>query len=162
MGASNNNNVHRHCQSQHSTMAKNAIISNASCDNNQHHHHHGSNNNSHTLTQRPEKKKNLMPPSSKTVVGRALGSELHVNENIQRSLKQSYDHAAAGLGCALTDTPISTAPSSPQMYVSCFFCPLLSIYILLILLILAVTCCPGVQYPFFTCSMLVPCYGYFI
>jgi 6-phosphofructo-2-kinase len=48
----------------------------------------------------------------KTVVGRALGNEL--SSDAHRPSQGSKD----GVGCALTDTPISTAPPSPQMYVS--------------------------------------------
>lgn len=53
-----------------------------------------------------------MPP--KTVVGRALGNELHPDAHKPLSAQPSRD----GVGFALTDTPISTAPSSPQMYVA--------------------------------------------
>ncbi|KAL2863555.1 6-phosphofructo-2-kinase PFK26 [Aspergillus lucknowensis] len=49
----------------------------------------------------------LMPPL-KTVAGRALGNDLH--SDAHRKLQASRD----GVGFALTDTPISTAPSSPQ------------------------------------------------
>ncbi|KAL3477970.1 6-phosphofructo-2-kinase 1 [Aspergillus californicus] len=49
----------------------------------------------------------LMPPP-KTVAGRALGNELH-----SEARKQSLA-SRDGVGFALTDTPISTAPSSPQ------------------------------------------------
>ncbi|PKY02445.1 bifunctional 6-phosphofructo-2-kinase/fructose-2,6-bisphosphate 2-phosphatase [Aspergillus campestris IBT 28561] len=52
----------------------------------------------------------LMPPS-KTVAGRALGNELH-----SESLKPPS--ANEGVGIALTDTPVSTAPSSPQINAS--------------------------------------------
>ncbi|BAE61073.1 unnamed protein product [Aspergillus oryzae RIB40] len=50
---------------------------------------------------------NLMPPA-KTLVGRALGNDLH--SDAHRGSQASKD----GVGFALTDTPISTAPSSPQ------------------------------------------------
>lgn len=49
-------------------------------------------------------------PPSKTVVGRALGSELNEVKKSTARLP-SKD----GVGIALTDTPLSTAPSSPQM-----------------------------------------------
>ncbi|KAJ5105192.1 hypothetical protein NUU61_002539 [Penicillium alfredii] len=52
------------------------------------------------------KEGSLMPPP-KTVVGRALGNDLH-------SDKSSQLHKG-GVGAALTDTPISTAPPSPQI-----------------------------------------------
>lgn len=48
----------------------------------------------------------------KTVVGRALGNDL--SSDAHRPSQGSKD----GVGSALTDTPISTAPPSPQMYVS--------------------------------------------
>ncbi|KAK1145442.1 6-phosphofructo-2-kinase [Aspergillus melleus] len=51
----------------------------------------------------------LMPPA-KTLVGRALGNELHADAH--RGSHASKD----GVGCALSDTPISTAPSSPQFH----------------------------------------------
>lgn len=57
----------------------------------------------------------LMP--HKTVVGRALGNDLH--SEAHRSSQLSKD----GVGFALSDTPISTAPPSPQMYVSRLFIP---------------------------------------
>lgn len=139
---------HRNCQSQHSKMAKSAIISNASCDpndnininSNSNQHLHNSDD-SDTSTQNTKKKKTLMPPSSKTVVGRALGSELYRDENISKSLKQSSSSSSSdhGVGSALTDTPIPTAPGSPQMYVFPFF---FSIY----KCILAVTCALGILF----------------
>ncbi|KAH2135829.1 hypothetical protein KXV72_008874 [Aspergillus fumigatus] len=49
----------------------------------------------------------LMPP--KTLVGRALGNELH--SDAHKGSRASKD----GVGFALTDTPISTAPPSPQI-----------------------------------------------
>ncbi|KAF7170925.1 hypothetical protein CNMCM5623_003377 [Aspergillus felis] len=49
----------------------------------------------------------LMPP--KTLVGRALGNELH--SDAHKGSHVSKD----GVGFALTDTPISTAPPSPQI-----------------------------------------------
>ncbi|KAL1971682.1 hypothetical protein VTN31DRAFT_2303 [Thermomyces dupontii] len=49
-------------------------------------------------------------PPSKTVVGRALGSELNEVKKSTARLP-SKD----GVGIALTDTPLSTAPSSPQI-----------------------------------------------
>lgn len=48
-----------------------------------------------------------MPPP-KTVAGRALGNDLHSDSH--KKSQASRD----GVGFALTDTPISTAPSSPQ------------------------------------------------
>jgi 6-phosphofructo-2-kinase len=49
----------------------------------------------------------LMPPP-KTVVNRALGNDLH-------SDVKSSQPPKGGVGTALTDTPVSTAPPSPQM-----------------------------------------------
>lgn len=132
-------NESRNRQSQHSRMAKSAIMSNASHDSDNLLHKKNNNFLSNNPPQKSQQqnqnqKKSLMHPSSKTVVGRALGSELHQNENIHRSLKQSSD----GVGTALTDTPVSTAPSSPQMYV---YPPYLyRLYLPFMLIILAVTC----------------------
>ncbi|PYH42610.1 6-phosphofructo-2-kinase PFK26 [Aspergillus saccharolyticus JOP 1030-1] len=50
----------------------------------------------------------LMPPP-KSLVGRALGNELH-SSDAHKGSQASKD----GVGFALTDTPVSTAPSSPQ------------------------------------------------
>lgn len=145
---------HRNCQSQHSKMAKSAIISNASCDpndnininSNSNQHLHNSDD-SDTSTQNTKKKKTLMPPSSKTVVGRALGSELYRDENISKSLKQSSSSSSSdhGVGSALTDTPISTAPGSPQMYVFSFFF-FLFLFLFINKCILAVTCALGILF----------------
>ncbi|OOF89939.1 hypothetical protein ASPCADRAFT_212373 [Aspergillus carbonarius ITEM 5010] len=55
----------------------------------------------------PGKEANLMPPP-KSLVGRALGNELH--SDAHRGSQAPKD----GVGFALTDTPVSTAPSSPQ------------------------------------------------
>lgn len=50
----------------------------------------------------------MMSPA-KTVVGRALGNDLHSDvHKISQAPK-------GGVGTVLTDTPISTAPPSPQM-----------------------------------------------
>ncbi|KAF3394149.1 hypothetical protein F1880_005522 [Penicillium rolfsii] len=50
----------------------------------------------------------LMPPP-KTVVGRALGNDLHSDAH------KTSQPPKGGVGTALTDTPISTAPPSPQI-----------------------------------------------
>ncbi|PYH89743.1 6-phosphofructo-2-kinase 1 [Aspergillus ellipticus CBS 707.79] len=50
----------------------------------------------------------LMPPP-KTMVGRALGNELH--SDAHKGSQAPKD----GVGFALTDTPVSTAPSSPHL-----------------------------------------------
>lgn len=49
-----------------------------------------------------------MPPP-KTVVNRALGNDLHSDSH------KSSQPPKGGVGTALTDTPVSTAPPSPQM-----------------------------------------------
>ncbi|CAG8175229.1 unnamed protein product [Penicillium salamii] len=49
----------------------------------------------------------LMPP--KTVVNRALGNDLHSDSH------KSSQPPKGGVGTALTDTPVSTAPPSPQI-----------------------------------------------
>lgn len=60
----------------------------------------------------PGKEGSLMPPpASKTVVGRALGNDLHSDGHFHKSLQAPQ----GGVGTVLTDTPISTAPPSPQM-----------------------------------------------
>lgn len=69
----------------------------------------------------------LMPPA-KTLVGRALGNDLH--SDAHRGSQASKD----GVGFALTDTPVSTAPSSPQLYVPFhFFVRSLVVYYCLVL-----------------------------
>ncbi|KAJ5169053.1 6-phosphofructo-2-kinase 1 [Penicillium canariense] len=50
----------------------------------------------------------LMPPP-KSVVGRALGNDLHSDAH------KTSQAPKGGVGSALTDTPISTAPPSPQI-----------------------------------------------
>ncbi|KAI9924541.1 hypothetical protein AWENTII_009626 [Aspergillus wentii] len=59
----------------------------------------------------PGKDASLKPPP-KTVVGRALGNDLH--SDAHKGSQVSKD----GVGFALTDTPISTAPPSPQISAS--------------------------------------------
>ncbi|QKX64294.1 uncharacterized protein TRUGW13939_11468 [Talaromyces rugulosus] len=55
----------------------------------------------------------------KTVVGRALGSELHPEANSSSkpavSVLSQRRPSKDGVGMALSDTPLSTAPSSPQI-----------------------------------------------
>lgn len=53
------------------------------------------------------------PP--KTVIGRALGNELHTEAHKPVQLTSQRRLSKDGVGMALSDTPISTAPSSPQM-----------------------------------------------
>jgi len=94
--------------SQHSDIARSAIMSCASPPEPPREHHLAPPNG----IPNGGKDANLMPP--KTVVGRALGNELHPDAHKPLSAQPSRD----GVGFALTDTPISTAPSSPQMYVA--------------------------------------------
>lgn len=94
--------------SQHSDIARSAIMSCASPFEPPREHHLAPPNG----IPNGGKDANLMPP--KTVVGRALGNELHPDAHKPLSAQPSRD----GVGFALTDTPISTAPSSPQMYVA--------------------------------------------
>ncbi|KAJ5136922.1 hypothetical protein N7448_005476 [Penicillium atrosanguineum] len=56
----------------------------------------------------PTKDGALMPPP-KSVVGRALGNDLHSD------VHKTSQAPKGGVGTALTDTPISTAPPSPQI-----------------------------------------------
>ncbi|WEW61798.1 6-phosphofructo-2-kinase [Emydomyces testavorans] len=67
-----------------------------------------SNSNSNTLQHSDQEDPHHLMPLPKTVVGRALGSECHSGgpQNIGTH---------AGVGHTLTDTPISTAPPSPQI-----------------------------------------------
>ncbi|KAJ5216423.1 uncharacterized protein N7498_002830 [Penicillium cinerascens] len=56
----------------------------------------------------PARDGTLMPPP-KTVVSRALGNDLHSDAH------KTSQAPKGGVGTALTDTPISTAPPSPQI-----------------------------------------------
>lgn len=53
------------------------------------------------------------PP--KTVIGRALGNELQADAHKPAQLTSQRRLSKDGVGMALSDTPISTAPSSPQI-----------------------------------------------
>ncbi|RAO70512.1 uncharacterized protein BHQ10_006524 [Talaromyces amestolkiae] len=53
------------------------------------------------------------PP--KTVIGRALGNELHTEAHKPVQLTSQRRLSKDGVGMALSDTPTSTAPSSPQI-----------------------------------------------
>ncbi|KAL4911989.1 6-phosphofructo-2-kinase-domain-containing protein [Aspergillus aurantiobrunneus] len=90
---------------QHTDIARSAIMTCASSPD----HRHSAKMNGATSNgkPKPEKDATLMPPT-KTVAGRALGNDLHSDSH--RKSQASRD----GVGFALTDTPISTAPSSPQ------------------------------------------------
>ncbi|KAK2735295.1 hypothetical protein FQN57_001190 [Myotisia sp. PD_48] len=73
---------------------------------------------------------NLTPPPSKTVVGRALGNELPSERprgtlnntalNPQPTHASHGSSLTAGFGKALADTPVSTAPPSPQITPRCY------------------------------------------
>ena len=54
-------------------------------------------------------KESALLSAPKTVVGRALGNDLHSDVHKPSQVPKG------GVGTALTDTPISTAPPSPQM-----------------------------------------------
>lgn len=69
----------------------------------------GNSNNDNVNNNTAGRDTTLMPPP-KTVIGRALGSNGH-------SEVHKAPSTTNGVGKALTDTPISTAPPSPQMYV---------------------------------------------
>ncbi|KAH8704230.1 6-phosphofructo-2-kinase 1 [Talaromyces proteolyticus] len=57
-----------------------------------------------------------LSPSPATVIGRALGNELHPDAHKPASPSTSQRRPSKdGVGMALSDTPLSTAPSSPQI-----------------------------------------------
>jgi hypothetical protein len=92
-------------QSQLSDMAKNAIMSSASSS-------ASSEDGPSELHDIPHKPLTPMGPP-KTVVSRNLGHQIHKDGKPAPS--QHYLTPTNGIGHALNDTPISTAPSSPQM-----------------------------------------------
>ncbi|KKK15503.1 hypothetical protein P175DRAFT_0438375 [Aspergillus ochraceoroseus IBT 24754] len=104
---------------QHTDIARSAIMSCASSPDLSRHTHHNINNTRakpNGVTSNgiygnykpgPGKDASLMPPP-RSVAGRALGNDLH--SDVHRGSQASKD----GVGFALTDTPVSTAPSSPQ------------------------------------------------
>ncbi|RDH39004.1 6-phosphofructo-2-kinase-domain-containing protein [Aspergillus welwitschiae] len=91
--------------SQHTDIARSAIMTCASAPDHQRTSAPGKPNGPipHSGT---GKDANLMPPP-KSLVGRALGNELHSDSHKGSQVPKD------GVGFALTDTPISTAPSSP-------------------------------------------------
>lgn len=95
---------------QHSNIARSAIMSNATNPSPSHDTASATSNGIPPTGQpRPDGAHDSSPMApSKTVAGRALGNELH-SENLKPPA------ANEGVGIALTDTPVSTAPSSPQM-----------------------------------------------
>lgn len=90
-------------QSQHSTVAKSAIMSGATFANGD--------------TCQPTKvqigPKDLLQPPPKSIAGRLL--EADGRKSADRGGVTASQRG--GVGSALTDTPLSTAPSSPRMYV---------------------------------------------
>ncbi|KAL4952858.1 bifunctional 6-phosphofructo-2-kinase/fructose-2,6-bisphosphate 2-phosphatase [Aspergillus filifer] len=88
---------------QHTDIARSAIMTCASSP--EHRSNSAKMNGTSSSGGKPKQDANLMPPP-KTVAGRALGNELHSEKKSQASKD--------GVGFALTDTPVSTAPSSPQ------------------------------------------------
>ncbi|PKX94557.1 6-phosphofructo-2-kinase PFK26 [Aspergillus novofumigatus IBT 16806] len=93
---------------QHSDIARSAIMTSASSPEYQRNGVTSNRNNpAGSNKNRTGKDASLMPP--KTLVGRALGNELH--SDAHKGSRASKD----GVGFALTDTPISTAPPSPQI-----------------------------------------------
>jgi 6-phosphofructo-2-kinase len=99
---------------QHSTIARSAIMTSATSPDltslgDQRIMNQRSNDiSSHGASLGSGKEGALMPPP-KTVVGRALGNDLHSDAH------RTSQPPKGGVGTALTDTPISTAPPSPQM-----------------------------------------------
>ncbi|PYI04237.1 bifunctional 6-phosphofructo-2-kinase/fructose-2,6-bisphosphate 2-phosphatase [Aspergillus sclerotiicarbonarius CBS 121057] len=91
--------------SQHTDIARSAIMTCASIP--EHQRGASGKTNGAVSHSGPGKDANLMPPP-KTLVGRALGNELH--SDAHKGSQAPKD----GVGFALTDTPVSTAPSSPQ------------------------------------------------
>ncbi|KAE8146144.1 6-phosphofructo-2-kinase 1 [Aspergillus avenaceus] len=95
--------------SQHTNIARSAIMSSAATPESSQKHKAEGPDGVSSGNSKPNvgKDANLMPPA-KTLVGRALGNDLH--SDAHRGSQTSKD----GVGFALTDTPVSTAPSSPQ------------------------------------------------
>ncbi|PYH77117.1 6-phosphofructo-2-kinase 1 [Aspergillus uvarum CBS 121591] len=91
--------------SQHTDIARSAIMTCASVPD---HQRDGKKHTGPPTQSGSGKEANLMPPA-KSLVGRALGNELH-SSDAHKGSQASKD----GVGFALTDTPVSTAPSSPQ------------------------------------------------
>ena len=93
-------------QSQHSQLAVKAILNNVNTASSP--TTSSPTDSTHNASFGVQMDRSLMPPP-KTVAGRALGTDSH---------HHGLTHAhAAGVGRALTDTPVSTAPPSPQMSV---------------------------------------------
>ncbi|KAJ5885604.1 6-phosphofructo-2-kinase 1 [Penicillium tannophilum] len=99
---------------QHSDIARSAIMSSATSD-------PAASGDQRNMNQRPNgisskgaglgsgKEGATLIPPPKTVVGRALGNDLHSDAH------KASQAPKGGVGTALTDTPISTAPPSPQI-----------------------------------------------
>ncbi|KAJ5641632.1 hypothetical protein N7490_005632 [Penicillium lividum] len=96
---------------QHSDIARSAIMSSATSDpsslGDQRNMNHRLNGISNGSSPGSGKEGAVMLP--KTVVGRALGNDLHSD------VHKASQAPKGGVGTALTDTPISTAPPSPQI-----------------------------------------------
>lgn len=98
---------------QHSDIARSAIMTSASTPDpaavaDQRDMNPPNGISSHGTSLHSGKEGALIPPT-KTVVGRALGNDLHSDAH------KPLQAPKGGVGTALTDTPISTAPPSPQM-----------------------------------------------
>ncbi|KAJ5710664.1 hypothetical protein N7488_004820 [Penicillium malachiteum] len=99
---------------QHSDIARSAIISSATSPNpatmgdqrNMNPRSNGVSSNGNGIG---SGKEGALIPPPKTVVGRALGNDLHSD------VHKASQAPKGGVGTALTDTPISTAPPSPQI-----------------------------------------------
>lgn len=99
---------------QHSDIARSAIMSSATSDpaalgdqRNMNHRPNAISSKGAGLGSGKEGATLIPPP--KTVVGRALGNDLHSDAH------KASQAPKGGVGTALADTPISTAPPSPQM-----------------------------------------------
>ncbi len=101
-------------QSQLSDMAKNAIMSGASSSPSSDDIPSFDHND---LAHKPSS--TMGPP--KTVPTRSIANQLH-KENKQAP-SQHFLNPTNGIGHALNDTPLSTAPSSPQMQAQAFLTP---------------------------------------
>ncbi len=98
-------------QSQLSNMAKSVIISSA---NSSPGFEESSSFDPQDLSHKPS---SLMGPP-KPVPGRSIVNQF--NKETKPAPSQHYLNPTNGIGQALTDTPLSTAPSSPQMQVPTF------------------------------------------
>ncbi|KAJ6010578.1 6-phosphofructo-2-kinase 1 [Penicillium sp. IBT 35674x] len=99
---------------QHSDIARSAIMSSATSDPAAPGDQRNMNQRSNGISSKGaglgsgKEGATLIPPP-KTVVGRALGNDLHSDAH------KASQAPKGGVGTALTDTPVSTAPPSPQI-----------------------------------------------